>query len=348
LRLLVLGGTLFLGRHLVEAALDRGHDVTLFTRGRTNPGLYPEVEHLVGDRDGDLSALEAREWDAVVDPSGYVPRVVGASAELLAGAAGHYTFISSISAYRDFETAGLDETYPTGELPEDHGEDVDRFYGQLKAACERVVEEAFPGRALVVRAGLIVGRYDWTNRFGWWVRRVAEGGDVLVPDANPWPVQIVDGRDLAAWILDAAEEGRSGVFNATGPAEPLGMKEVLAAIRAVSGSDAVLVPVSESFLLEHQVEPFDELPLWLALGAHPEYVGFDRVDVSRAVAAGLRFRPLSDTVAETLAWERERTGAPDKDWGPSALARGLSPEREGELLAAWAERSGARPRASST
>lgn len=338
MRLLVLGGTLFLGRHVVEAALERGHDVTLFSRGRTNPGLYPEAEHLVGDRDGDLSALRGRAWDAVVDPSGYVPRVVAASAELLADRVGHYTFVSSISAYGDFDRVGIDETVPTPPLPEDHGEEVDRYYGELKAACERVVEDAFPGRATIVRAGLIVGRYDWTNRFGWWVRRVAEGGDVLVPDARPWPVQIVDGRDLAAWMLEMAERGGSGTFNAVGPAEPLDMEAVLGTAREVSGSDARFVRVDEGFLLDEGVEPHADLPLWLALAANPQYAGFDRVDGGRAVAEGLRFRPLADTVAAALEWERERDASPAKDWGPSALARGLDPAREAELLAAWRAR----------
>jgi nucleoside-diphosphate-sugar epimerase len=210
MRLLVLGGTLFLGRHVVEAALDRGHQVTIFTRGRTNPGAFPEVEQLLGDRDGDLGTLEGREWDAVIDPSGYVPRVVRMSAELLAEAVGHYTLVSSISAYRDFDERGFDETYPTGKLPDDHGEDVDGFYGQLKAASEVVVREVYEDRCAVVRSGLIVGRYDWTNRFGWWVRRVAEGGDVLVPDAERWPVQIVHGRDLTDWMLGLAERGVAG------------------------------------------------------------------------------------------------------------------------------------------
>ena len=338
MRVLVLGGTLFLGRHVAEAALDRGHELTLFTRGKTNPGLFPEAEHLVGDRDGDLSALEGREWDAVVDPSAYVPRVAAASAELLSGAVGHYTFISSISAYRDFERVGMDEDYPTGGLPDDHGEDVDRYYGELKAASERAVTDAFDGSASVVRAGLIVGRYDWTNRFGWWIRRVAAGGEVLVPDARPWHQQVIDGRDLAGWILDRAERGAGGTFNATGPERPLDMHDVLDVARDVSGSDATFIGVGERFLLDQGVEPFDELPLWLAVSANPEYAGFDAVDVSRALAAGLRFRPIRDTVAETLAWERERSGAPEKDWGPSALARGLDPERERTLIDRWRSR----------
>jgi nucleoside-diphosphate-sugar epimerase len=335
MRLLVLGGTLFLGRHVVEAALDRGHQVTIFTRGRTNPGAFPEVEQLLGDRDGDLGTLEGREWDAVIDPSGYVPRVVRMSAELLAEAVGHYTLVSSISAYRDFDERGFDETYPTGKLPDDHGEDVDGFYGQLKAASEVVVREVYEDRCAVVRSGLIVGRYDWTNRFGWWVRRVAEGGDVLVPDAERWPVQIVHGRDLTDWMLGLAERGVAGTFNATGPETPLAMERVLETARDVSGSDARFVRVGEDFLLEQGLEPFDDVSLWLALDANPGFAGFFEADVSRAVAAGLRFRPLAGTVADALAWERERRGSPEKDWGPSALAAGLDPARETDLLREW-------------
>ncbi len=335
MKLLVLGGTLFLGRHVVEAALDRGHEVTTFTRGRTNPDAFPAVEGLTGDRDGDLGELVGREWDAVVDPSGYVPRVVRQSVELLAGVTGHYVFVSSISAYRDFAQTGFGEDYPTGELPDDHGEEVDRFYGPLKAASEGVVREVYGDRSAIVRSGLIVGRYDWTNRFGWWIRRVAEGGEVLVPDAQPWPVQIVQGRDLADWMLELAERRVAGTFNATGPERPLEMTEVFETARAVSNSDAAFVPVAESFLLERGVEPFSDLPLWLALETNPGFAGFFAADVSRAVAAGLPFRPLADTVADTLEWERERGAAPDKDYGPQALASGLDPARERELLAEW-------------
>jgi nucleoside-diphosphate-sugar epimerase len=335
MKLLVLGGTLFLGRHVVESALDRGDEVTIFTRGRTNPEAFPEVERLFGDRDGDLAALGGRDWDAVIDPSGYVPRVVRASAELLAPAAGHYVFVSSISAYRDFAQPGFDESYPTGDLPADHDEDVDRFYGELKAASENVVREVYGDRCAVVRSGLIVGRYDWTNRFGWWVKRVAEGGDVLVPDAEPWRIQIVHGRDLADWMLELADGKIEGSFNAVGPEKPLDMEAVLETAREVSGSDARFVRVGEDFLLKQGLEPFDDVPLWLALDANPGFAGFFEADVSKAVSAGLRFRPLADTIADALAWEREQGAAPDKDYGPQGLATGLDPVRERQLLAEW-------------
>jgi 2'-hydroxyisoflavone reductase len=329
-RLLVLGGTLFLGRHVVEAALDRGHAVTLFNRGRTNPDLFPDAEHLLGDRDGDLSVLVGREWDAVVDPSGYVPRVVRAWAELLADATEHYTFVSSISVYRDFRRRGIAEDYPVAELTEE-SEDVPSHYGALKALCEEVVRDVFAERALVARAGVIAGRYDWSNRFGWWVRRVAAGGKVLVPAGSEWPVQIIHARDLANWMLDMAERREGGTFNAVG--EPVPMPEVLAEIRRLTGSEAEFVRVDEQFLLDHGVEPWDELPLWLAGAANPDFAWMMAVDVSHARAAGLHLRPLADTVRESGAPESEPK---NRDFGSRGGSAGLDPAKERELLASWA------------
>jgi 2'-hydroxyisoflavone reductase len=329
-RLLVLGGTLFLGRHVVEAALERGHEVVLFNRGRTNPDLFPDVEQLRGDRDGDLSALAGGKWDAVVDPSGYVPRVVRASADLLAEATDHYTFVSSISVYRDFAEPGIAEDYPVAELPEE-SEDVPTHYGALKALCEDVVRERFAERVLIVRSGVIVGRYDWANRFGWWVRRVAAGGPVLVPAASEWPVQVVHARDLADWILEMAERGEGGTFNAV--SEPIEMVDLLEEIRNVTNSDADFVPVDEQFLLDHGVEPWDELPLWLARSANPDFAWMMALDVSNAHAAGLHERPLADAIHESLAPAAEPVG---RDYGSRGASSGLAPERERELLAAWA------------
>ena len=330
MKLLVLGGTLFLGRHVVETALERGHEVTLFNRGHTNPGLFPQAEHLRGDRDGDLSALAGHEWDAVVDPSGYLPRVVRASGELLRGAAAHYTFVSSVSVYRDFARAGIAEDYPVAELPE-QSEDVERFYGALKALCEHVVRENFAERALVVRAGVIVGPHDWSNRFGWWVRRVAAGGRVLVPAAPEWPVQIVHARDLADWIVGMAERREGGTFNAV--SEPRPMMSMLVEMRTVAGSDAEFVAVDERFLLDAGIEPWDGLPLWLAASSNPDFAGMMTVDTSRAAAAGLRERPLADTIRQVLASEAEPGS---KDYGARGAASGLDAGRERELLDAWA------------
>jgi 2'-hydroxyisoflavone reductase len=322
-RLLVLGGTLFVGRHLVESALDRGFEVTLFNRGRTRPDLYHEVEHLRGDRDaGNLDALRERTWDAVVDTSARVPRWVRDSAGLLADRVGHYTFVSSGSVYADTTRPGTDESAPVHALRDETVEEITsaEVYGGLKALCERAAEEALPGRTLSARAGLIVGPYDPTGRFTYWVHRIARGGDVLVPEPRDQPVQLIHGRDLADWMLDLAERRQAGVFNATGPETPLTMEGMLEAIREETGNDSRLVWVEERSLLERGVERWSDLPLWLAPGTNPESANFLAVDVSRAVAAGLRFRPLAQTIRETLE---------QADMSPAA---GLDPTRERELL----------------
>jgi 2'-hydroxyisoflavone reductase len=334
MRLLVLGGTKFLGRGIVDAALAAGHSVTLFNRGLTNPGLYPEVGALRGDRDGDLAALRGREWDAVIDPSGYMPRVVRASAELLRGAVAHYVFVSSISVYALPFPPGIDESAPLVPAVEDAAEVTGESYGGLKVGCEQVVREVFDGAHTNVRAGLIVGPHDPTGRFTYWPVRVARGGEVLAPGDPARIVQVVDARDLGAWLVHVAEQRVAGDFNASG--EPrFSMGELLETCRRVSASDAELVWITDEFLLERGVGAWLELPLWL----EPAEVGFLQVDVTKAVAAGLRFRPLQETVADTLAWAAQ-DGAP----GPLASGMqigeaGLRPEREAELLAAWHART---------
>lgn len=332
MQLLILGGTLFLGRHLVEIARARGHEVTLFNRGQTAPELFPNVEQLRGDRERDLSALRGRSWDAVVDTSGYIPRVVGASAALLADRVEHYTFVSSISAYGTFPQLGMTEDARVAELPDPSAEDVAEHYGALKVACERAVDAALTGRACSVRAGLIVGPHDPTERFTYWVRRLAEGGRVLAPRPSGQPVQLIDARDLAAWILDGAQARRTGLFNATGPAEPLTLGALLERTRQATGGRAELAWVDEDALVAAGVEPWDELPLWLAPSHQPDFRGFLAVDISRALAAGLTFRPLEDTVTDTLDWVRERSGPPRKTVGVPVPLAGLSPEREAALL----------------
>jgi 2'-hydroxyisoflavone reductase len=322
-RILVLGGTLFLGRHLVEAGLERGHDMTLFNRGRTGPDLFPEVETLQGDRDaGDLEALRRRRWDAVVDTSARVPRWVRDAAGLLAGAVEHYTFMSSISVYADTSRPGTDEAAPVHTLADETVEDITsaEVYGALKVLGERAAEKAMPGRVLSVRAGLIVGPYDPTGRFTYWVHRIARGGDVLAPEPRDQTVQLVHGRDLADWIIGMADRRETGVFNATGPKRPLTMDGLLEAIREASGSDARLSWVDERFLVESGVEEWSELPLWLAPGANPESASFMAVDVRKALAAGLRFRPLAATIRDTL------------EGAETSPAAGLDPDRERELL----------------
>jgi 2'-hydroxyisoflavone reductase len=319
MKLLVLGGTKFLGRHAVDAALAAGHEVTLFTRGRTNAELFPEAEHLHGDRDGGLDALDGGSWDGVIDTSGYVPRVVRQSAERLCDAARRYVFVSSISVYDDFSRP-VDESSPVAELADPSSEDVQADYGALKAACERVVEETFGERSARVRAGLIVGPYDGTDRFTYWPRRIAAGGEVLAPGDPAAPVQFVDARDLGAWLVRLALDGPGGVFNATGPSEPLSFAEFLERARAALGSDASFVWTDEQRILEAEVQPWTELPLWLP---GSDYAGMARADISRALAAGLVFRPVEETVVDTLAWDRTVPGG-----RPT-----LQPAKEQEILA---------------
>jgi nucleoside-diphosphate-sugar epimerase len=303
-KLLVLGGTKFLGRHVVAHALAQGHVVTTFTRGQTNPDLFSEAEHLRGDRDGQLDALGGRSWDGVVDTSGYVPRVVRQSAELLRDNVGRYVFVSSISVYADF-SAPVDESTPVAELEDPDTEDVLPNYGALKAACERVVEEVYGDRSARVRAGLIVGPYDPTDRFTYWPRRIAAGGDALAPGDPDAPTQFVDARDLAAWLVELALHGPGGTFNATGPSDRLTMQELFERSRAALASDANFVWIDDDAVLAHDVQPWTELPLWLP---GSDYAGMARADISRALAAGLSFRPLEETVRATYEWDRGEPG----------------------------------------
>ena len=309
MRLLILGGTRFLGRAVADAALERGHELTLFNRGETNPDLFPEAEQLRGDRDGGLAALAGRTWDAVVDTSGFVPRVVRESAELLRDS-GSYVFISSISVYADFEETRTEED-PVADLGDASADELApdfSNYGALKALCEAEVEFVFGERALVVRPGLIVGPHDPTGRFTYWARRLVRGGEILAPGPPGRHTQFIDVRDLAEWVVHAVEHELSGTFNAT--SEALHWDELLAG--------ANVAWVTDEFLEEHDVGEWMELPLWIA-GADVE------VDVSRAVAAGLRFRPLAETLRGAAT-------------APAVEGVGLTQEREAELLAAWRER----------
>lgn len=326
MRLLILGGTVFLGRHLVEAAQARGHEVTLFNRGEHNPDLFPELEKLRGDRKSDLSALEGRHWDAAIDPSGYVPRVVRASAELLANAVDHYTFISSLSVYADNHLHGVDENGRVATIEDETAEEITgESYGALKALSEQAAEAAMPGRVLNLRPGLIVGRYDPTDRFTYWPYRVSLGGETLAPERPDYTVQVIDARDLAEWNIRMVETGKTGVYNATGPDYQLNLGGLLDTAKAVSSSDAFFTWVSPDFLAEHKVEPWSEMPLWIP---GEEYAGFHTISVQKAIDDGLTFRPLTDTIADTLAWLATRPD--DYQW-----KAGISREREAELLGAW-------------
>jgi 2'-hydroxyisoflavone reductase len=328
MKLLILGGTSFLGPHLVDAALERGHQVTTFNRGQHERELPAGVERLHGNRDGEMDALSGRTWDAVVDTSGYFPRVVRASAEYLRDRVGHYTFISTVSVYASLPRPGMDETAPVGTLADESVEQItDGAYGPLKALCEAAVEAAVPGHALAIRPGLIVGPLDPTDRFTYWPHRVAQGGEVLAPGGPEHPVQFIDARDLAAWAVQMTERGATGTFNATGPAQPLGIGSVLEACREVSGSDAQLTWVDEDYVLKAGLEPWSELPLWIP-ASDTELAGMNAVSTARALSAGLTFRPLAATIRDTLAWDATRPA--DHEW-----RAGLPREREAEVLAAW-------------
>lgn len=327
MKIIILGGLSFLGRHLIERGLDRGHEISVFTRGRRNADLYPDVEKLRGDRDGNLAALQGRDWDVAIDTSGYFPRVVRQSAQLLAGAVDHYTFVSSISVYADASRAGLDEGSPLATIDDQTVEEItEETYGALKVLCEQAVEEALPGRTLIVRPGLIVGKYDPTDRFTYWPQRVAQGGEVLAPGNPGDPVQIIDAYDLANWMLDLAAARTVGVYNATGPEHPLGMAEVLEASRTESGSDATFTWVPAEFLEQHGVRAWEHMPAWVP--DSDEFRGFNCVDCSRAFASGLTCRPLAETVRDTLEWAS--TFSSDHEW-----RAGLPREREREVLGTW-------------
>src|SRR5436309_9310639 len=301
MKLLILGGTLYLGRHCVDAALARGHEVTLFNRGRTSPELFPNVEHLRGDRDGDLDALRGRRWDAVLDPSGYLPRVVRDSCALLRDAVELYIFVSSINVYADPTKQAIVESDAFATLPHGTPEGLrGETYGPLKALCEREVLATFGRRGAVVRSGLIFGPHDPTDRSSYWPRRVEEGGEVLAPGGRDRPVQLIDVRDLATWLVHLAETRSGGAFNATAPDYRLTMERFLETCRQVTNSDARFVWMDEAFLLEQEVGPYSELPLWVPERFH----AFATVNCGRALAAGLRFRPLADSIRDVLEWSR--------------------------------------------
>ncbi len=332
MRLLILGGTLFLGRHLTQAALDREHTVTLFNRGQHNADLFPGVEKLRGDRDGDLTALEGGRWDAAIDVHGRVPRIVRASADLLAPNVGHYTFISTTSVYGDQSILNMDEHAPLATIADPTVEDpTGPNYGPLKVLSEQAVQTAVPGRALIIRPGLIVGPHDPTNRFTYWPRRIAQGGDVLGPDGPDHPARFIDARDLAAWTIRMIESGATGVYNARGPNETLTFGVLLDTGKIITGSDARFVWVDEQFLLDAGVRPYTEMPLWIPTLS--ERAGFYSINSGKAIVAGLTFRPITATIRETLAWDA--TQPPD-----APRPCGLHPERERDLLAAWAQSRG--------
>ncbi len=319
MRILVLGGTKFVGRALVEAALAGGNEVTLFHRGVTNRDLFPEAEHILGDRDGGLGLLAGRSWDVCTDVSGYLPRLVRDSATALRDSVDRYVYVSSISVYADLAVP-RDESGPLATIKDETTEDIwkDGAYGALKALGERAVSDVYGERAAIVRPGYIIGPYDHTGRFPWWAHRAARGGEMIVPASMAREFQAIDARDLADFLLIRARSPLTGIFNATGPMPPVTMLDLVEAAASASDTDLNVEVIDDAFLTAQGIE--NELPLW---ADDPEWVAWARVDVSKAIGAGLTFRPIEDTVAATLVYTEVVPGI------------GLEPEREAELLAAW-------------
>jgi 2'-hydroxyisoflavone reductase len=324
MRLLILGGTVFLGRHVAAEALARGHEVTVFHRGRHGADLFPDAEHLIGERGSDLRALQGGAWDAAVDTSGYQPADVAASSALLAAAGvEHLAFVSTCNVYPTWPAEPVSEETPVWTDGDD--------YGPNKAASEREAEAALPGRVAKLRAGLLCGPHDNVFRLPWWVRRIGRGGEVLAPGDPDRTVQLVDARDLAAWIVDLGEARRPGTFNATAPAGRTTMREVLEAAIAATGSNARLTWVPDAALATAGLDAWTEVPLWLPEADGP---GTWRIDASRAEAAGLRCGPIAETVADVWAWLQ--AGGPEaegEDWLSPHAATGMTAEREREVLA---------------
>ena len=328
MKILVLGGTRFLGRHVVQAALDRGHDVTLFNRGQSDPDRFPQATTLIGDRTCDLDKLAGDRWDVALDTSGHTPRDVSATADGLSGKVGHYTYISTASVLSMPLAYGCDETAPVCELPPGAARDevTPENYGAIKAECERIVTDTFDGASCIIRPGLVVGPEDPSDRFTYWLRRIKFGGDVLVPRPDQ-PVQFIDARDLADFVIRSAEEANEGTFLTTGPAEPLTMGEFLSDCQKVLDVKAFFTCADDAFLLQQGVEPFEDLPLWVP----KELEGFMTLDCLKARERGLFFRPLSETIFDTFTWDMSRP------WDEQVNA-GLTLDREAELLEAWMSR----------
>jgi 2'-hydroxyisoflavone reductase len=329
LKILVLGGTGFIGPHLVQHILDRGHVPTLFNRGRTNTHLFPDVEKLVGDRAGDLESLKGRTWDAVIDDSASNPTWVRDSAQLLKDAVGTYLFTSTRSVYADFSTIGMDVEGPVYQVDRawvDEGRQLS--YGPAKALCEIEANAAMPGRTLIVRPGLIVGPGDPTDRFTYWPVRLDAGGEVLAPGDPGNRVMFIDVRDLAEWYVQLLERGATGVLNALGPAAPLTYAEFLYGIRAITSMPLSFTWVDTDFLLEREVRPYTDLPLWMP--ARGDRVGFNRFDLTRSLKLGITYRPLAVTAYDTLEYHNARPA--DQR---ARLRAGLESDRERALLAGW-------------
>lgn len=333
LKILILGGTGFIGPHFVRTLREHGHTLTLFNRGKRNPGLFPDVETLIGDRNGPVDALKNRDWDAVIDDSGYLPKQVRLTTGLLRERVRQYLFISSISAYADFKAVNIDEDYPLAKLANPDSEDISADYGALKAACEQIVVDSFGKRSTIVRPTYIVGPGDHTDRFTYWPVRVSRGGEMLAPGAPDNPVQFIDVRDLAEFVRVCVEQQVAGRYNACNPPRSVTMGQLLDASKQISGAATTFTWVSPDFLESQHLLDSNEIPIWAP--AQGDWAGFSQVSCAHAVATGLRFTDLSSTVADTLKWHQQRPAA------QQTLRAGLAPQREAELLALWKAQSAA-------
>ena len=338
LKILILGGTGFTGPFQVKYAVSRGHQVTVFNRGRTHPGILPkEVEQLIGDRNGQLDALKGIKWDVVIDVPTTIPVWVRDVAQILKGNVDRYVFVSTLSVYSDNSKPGMDES---GPLAKYEGADAMKetqqslrasnmmLYAPLKVESEKEAEKWFPGKTLIVRPGLIVGPGDESDRFTYWPVRVARGGEVLAPGNPSDPVQFIDARDLAEWIIRMAEQGTVGTFNATGPKSKLGIGEMLNGIKKATKSDAQFTWADADFLAAQKVAAWSDMPVWVP--PRGDEGGFSTISIKRALDKGLTFRPLGDTTQATLDWFRKQTAERQ-----SKLRAGITAEREKEVLAAW-------------
>lgn len=341
MKVLILGGSRFLGKAMVEEGLKRGLDITLFNRGN-NKEAFSEVEQLIGDRDGDVSQLKNRNWDVVVDTCGFAPHQINKIAAVLGDNIEHYTYISSISVYKDWIPLKIAEDYHLQSMPQDQLKEVEEgrispyeYYGALKALCEAEAEKHWPGRVLHIRAGQLVGPFDYTDRLPYWVQRVAEGGNIMVPGRPDRPIQLIDVKDIATWVFDMVEKRKAGTFNITGPDYELTMEKLLSKCKAVTNSNARFVWTDEKFILDHNIQPWTEMPLWIPehfplVGETEPWKGSFCISIEKAVDAGLSFRSLEDTIYDVYQWEKAR-----KDTERKA---GISREREEELLKTWIQK----------
>jgi 2'-hydroxyisoflavone reductase len=341
MKILILGGSRFLGKAMVEEGLKRGHDITIFNRGNNKEGLS-DVEQLIGDREGDVSQLKNRDWDVVMDTCGFAPRHMSKMAAVLGDNIEHYTYISSISVYKDWIPHSISEDYPLQSMTQGQLKEVEEgrvspyeYYGALKALCEAEAETYWPGRVLHIRAGQLVGPFDYTDRLPYWVQRVAEGGNIVVPGRTDRPIQLIDVKDIAAWVFDMAAKRKAGTFNMTGPDYTLTMEQLLSTCKEVTQSNAQFVWTDEKFILDQKIQPWTEMPLWI-----PEYFPLDGetgpwkgsfcISIEKAVDAGLSFRPLENTIYDVYQWEKTRQNTERK--------AGISREREEELLKVWIQK----------